>query len=70
MIKVITTRDPEQLDRELKAIETYNAITNITISTTTVPMKGLCLDWTYVDVLYTAVVTYHSMQSEKQLLTE
>jgi hypothetical protein len=70
MIKVISTRDREQLDRELKAIETYNAITNIAISTTTVPMIGLCRDWTYVDVLYTAVVTYHSTESKKKLLAD
>jgi hypothetical protein len=70
MIHVISTRDPQHLDFELKRIESTNIITNITISTATVPKLGVCLDWTYVDVLYTAVITYHSTVSEKKLLVD
>lgn len=68
MIRVISVRDLQLLDKELREIEVGHTIEDISIATTTVPKSGLCRDWTDIDILYTVVVLYHSQISEKERL--
>jgi hypothetical protein len=58
MVQILERRSKIELEDLINDFAKENNIKSISLSTCVVPKIGQILDWTWTDVLYTAVITY------------